>query len=219
MQKQRLVAKKRLTAGLEMGGLGIQSLEHTVQGFQQNLIQKKYNRGRQADTDSMLPRIPRRINRPSLEDHVEQLGPEQWSLTASRLQHKNKMFSQAFHAVAYLLRMYEMDKESWHFAAILGHTKQSKLFLINTAEAALLRDWDMMVVAQLFNRNDLTGMLERLENDILFYRLQHNPMLKYKLNSLHLKLVQNNFIDKTPVAVTTLALAFRKDHSISQTFN
>jgi hypothetical protein len=40
-QKRRLVAKKRLGAGLEMGGLSIQPLENTVQGFQQNLLQKR----------------------------------------------------------------------------------------------------------------------------------------------------------------------------------
>jgi hypothetical protein len=39
-QKRRLVAKKCLGAGLAMGGLGIQPIENTVQGFQQNLLQK-----------------------------------------------------------------------------------------------------------------------------------------------------------------------------------
>jgi hypothetical protein len=72
VQKRRLVAKKRLAAVLEMGGLGIQSLEHTVQGFQQNLTQKIYKRGRQANTDSMLhnilDRLISRMNRPTLED-------------------------------------------------------------------------------------------------------------------------------------------------------
>ena len=43
-QKRRLVAKSRLAAGLEMGGLGILSPENTVQGFQQNLIQKIYKK-------------------------------------------------------------------------------------------------------------------------------------------------------------------------------
>jgi hypothetical protein len=47
-QKQRLVAKIRLGAGLEMGGLGIQSIENTVQGFQQNLVQKIYKKSKPA---------------------------------------------------------------------------------------------------------------------------------------------------------------------------
>lgn len=149
-----------------------------MQGFQQNLIQKIYKRSRQGDTDYLLPtildRLLLRVNHPTLTDHIEQLGPEQWSLTATRLQKKNRMLSQAFHAVAALLRISEMD-----FAAIYGHTKQSKLFPITTAEAALLRDWDILVVSQLFNRNELTGMLDRLKNNTLYTRLQPYPMLKY----------------------------------------
>ncbi len=37
-QKRRLVARNRPGAGLELGGLGVQPLENTVQGFQQNLL-------------------------------------------------------------------------------------------------------------------------------------------------------------------------------------
>jgi hypothetical protein len=70
----------------------------------------------------------RRINLPMLQEHVERLGPEQWLATASRLQNKNVMFAKAFRAVATLLALYEADKEGWHHAAIVGHTKASKLF-------------------------------------------------------------------------------------------
>jgi hypothetical protein len=63
------------------------------------------------------------------------------------------MLSQAFHAVADLLRIYEMDKDSWHLAAILGHSKQSELFLIISPEATLLWDWNVLVVSQLLNIN------------------------------------------------------------------
>jgi hypothetical protein len=54
-QKWRLVAKSRLGAGLEMGGLGIQPIEHTMQGFQQNLIQKMYKKANRPETRSLLP--------------------------------------------------------------------------------------------------------------------------------------------------------------------
>ncbi len=63
------MAKKRLGAGLAMGGLGIQPIE---------------------------------VHRPSLEDHVERLGPQQWELTAVRLEQKNKKFAQAFRAISTL---------------------------------------------------------------------------------------------------------------------
>jgi hypothetical protein len=93
------------------------------------------------------------------------------------------MLSQAFHAVADLLRIYEMDKDSWHLAAILGHSKQSELFLITSPEATLLWDWNVLVVSQLLNRNLLTGMLDRLENNILSLGCIPTPCLNTNLNS------------------------------------
>jgi hypothetical protein len=164
-QKRRLVAKKRLGAGLEIGGLCIQPLENIVQGFQQNLLQRIYQGGNQSATGSLLPcvlnRLLLRVNRLSIEDHVERMGPQQWNLTAVRLEQKNKMFAQAFRAVAALLSLYEVDKDGWHHAAIFGHTKASMLYPFTMAEAELLRGWDIIVVSQLFNTNDLTGMLDR----------------------------------------------------------
>jgi hypothetical protein len=92
-KKRRLVARSRLGAGLEMGGLGVQPIENTVQGFQQNLLQKIYCRGvNELATGSLLPRILNalliRVNSLSLEDHVERCGPQQWLRTALRIEQK-----------------------------------------------------------------------------------------------------------------------------------
>jgi hypothetical protein len=86
------------------------------------------------------------------------------------------------------------------------------------AEAELLWGWNIIVVSQLFNTNDLTGMLDRAENDVLAGRLQQYPLLRHKLHLLAAQLRNNNFLDKTSVGVTTLALLFRKDHNISQKY-
>ncbi len=222
-QKQRLVARSRLGAGLEIGGLGVQPLENTVQGFQQNLLQKIYRRGaNELATGSLLPCILNglliRVNCLSLEDHVERCGPQQWMRTALRLEQKNKMFAQAFRAVAVLLNIYEMDKDGWHHAAIYGHSKASKLYPLTRAEAELLWGRGIIVVSQLYNTNDLTGMLDRTENVRLFERLQQYPLLQHKLRLLAAQLRSNNFLDKTSVGVTTLALLFRKDQNISQKY-
>ncbi len=152
------MAKKRLRAGLAMGGLGIQPIENTVQGFQQNLLQKIYRRVNQLANGSLLPRVLNklllRVHRPSIEDHVERMGPQQWNLTAMRLERKNKMFAQAFRAVSTLLQLYEVDKNGWQHAPIYGHTKASLLYPFTMAEAELLWGWDIIVVSQLFNTND-----------------------------------------------------------------
>jgi hypothetical protein len=162
----------------------------------------------------ILSKLLLRTNRPTIEDHVERLGPEQW--TAIRLHAKNMMLAQAFRAVAVLLALYEVDKDGWHHAAIIGHTKASKLFPFTMAEAALLQEWDVIAVSQLFSTNDLTGMLDKTENAALTDRLQQYPRLRHKLHLLRTQLCTNSFIDKTSVAVTTLALLFLNDQKISQ---
>ncbi len=68
------------------------------------------------------------------------------------------------------------------------------------------------------NINDLTGKLDRSENDVLAGRLQQYPLLRHKLRLLTGQLRNNSFLDKTSVAVTTLALLFRKDYNISQSY-
>jgi hypothetical protein len=151
-----------------------------------------------------------------LQDHVERLGPEQWIVTASRLQDKNAMFAEAFRAVAMILALLEADKEAWHHAAIVGHTKASKLFPFTREEGRVLREWDVVVVSQLFGINQLTGMLDKTENLMLTQRLRQFPLLQHKLQLLRNQLLTKNFLDKTSVAVTTLALLFRKDQNISQ---
>jgi len=220
-QKRRLVARGRLAAGLEMGGLGIQPPENTVQGFQQNLIQKLYKKINDPQ-GSLLPdilsKLLQRSNRPNLLDHVERLGPEQWIKTAARLQPKNMMLAHSFRSVATLLALYETDKDAWHHAAIVGHSKASKLFPFTSAEIIQLQEWDVIVVSQLFNINDLTGMIERTENVALMNRVQHLPLLKHKLQLLRSELSRYNFIDKTSIAVSTLALIFRKSNNSSRSY-
>jgi hypothetical protein len=107
------------------------------------------------------------------------------------------------------------DPKIWHHAAIVGHTKANKLFPFTRAEAMMLQEWDVIVVSQLFGTNELTGMLDKTENAELTNRLRQYPLLRHKLQLLRTQLINNSFVDKTSVAVTTVALLFRKDQNIS----
>jgi hypothetical protein len=127
------------------------------------------------------------------------------------------MFTQAFHAVAKILTLYEATKDSWHHAVIVGHTQMSKLFPLNSAKVALLQEMDFIVVSQLFATNDLTGILDRQVDEALMYSLRHYPFLTYILQLLRSQLHHHNFLDKTSVAVSTCALLIRKEH-VSQTY-
>jgi hypothetical protein len=139
-------------------------------------------------------------------------------MTASRLQNKNAMFAETFRAIAALQVLYETDKEGWHHAAVVGHSKASKLFPLNREEGRLLQEWGVIVVSQLFEINELTGMLDKAENIMLLQRLQQYPLLRHKLQLLRAQLLTNSFTDKTSIAVTTLALLLRKDQNISQKY-
>jgi hypothetical protein len=138
------------------------------------------------------------------------MGPQQWNRTALRLEQKKKMFAQAFSSVTVLLNIYEMDKDGWHHAAIYGHSKAGKLYPLTMAEAELLWGWGIIVVSQLFNTNDLTGMLDRADNDRLAERLQQYPLLRHKLRLLATQLRSNNFLDKMSVGSPLLPFSLGK---------
>jgi hypothetical protein len=73
---------------------------------------------------------------------------------------------------------------------------------------SLLRESEIVVVEQLFATNELTGKLDKEENEPLNQRLQAYPSLLHKLGRLRNQLRENNFQDKTAIAVTTLAPLF-----------
>jgi hypothetical protein len=135
-QKRRLVAKQKISAGLEMGGLGIQHPDEIIQGFQLNLLRKIHKQGRAhpaGNLPSILTGLLARANRPSLAEHILRLGPKQWRITGQRLLPWNRLLGLAFHSVAALLASYETTRDLWHTAAINGHTNFSKVFLLSSA--------------------------------------------------------------------------------------
>jgi hypothetical protein len=117
-----------------------------------------------------------------------------------------------------LLAMYEVDKDGWHHATIIGHTKASTLFPFTMVEAALLQEWDVLLYHNSFAQMISQECLIDQKNTALTNRLQQYPWLRHKLHLLRGQLQNNNFLDKTSVAVTTLALLFIKDQNVSQKF-
>ncbi len=113
-QKRRLVARRRISAGLEMGGLGIQHPDEIIQGFQLNLLQKIHKQGRAqpaGNLPSILTGLLARANRPSLAEHILRLGPKQWKITGQRLLPWNRLLGLAFHSAAVVLASYETTRD------------------------------------------------------------------------------------------------------------
>ncbi len=186
-QKRRLVAKKRIAAGLEMGGLGIPHPDETIQGFRQNLIQKIFKQHRNnpaAHLPTILDGLLTRANRPGLAEHIQYFGPKQWRSTGDRLQPWNQLIGLAFHAVADLLAAYETSRDFWNATAIDGHSSFSKLFPLWVGEMSILRDRNVYTVSKLLEVNDLTGRLTVEENSLLLAELAVYPHLQHKLRLL-----------------------------------
>ena len=107
VQKRILVARSRVAAPPSMGGLKISHPRDVVTGFQQNLIQRILNKNKK-NIPSLLPQLLQslltKINRPSLEEHINRLGPSQWLHTGNKLEQENTMLGQSFKSMAELLQ-------------------------------------------------------------------------------------------------------------------
>ncbi len=217
-QKRRLVSKKRISAGLEMGGLGIPHHDETIQGFRQNLIQKIYRQNPSAHLPTILAGLLVRANRPGLPEHIQHCGPRQWRSTGNRLQPWNHLLGLAFHSVADLLATYETLRDSWHAAAIAGHSSFIKLFPLSVGEMAILRDRNIYTVSQLLEVNDLTGRLMVEENRLLLADLSTYPHLQHKLRLLIRSMRRAPVIDKFVIPTTTASSLFALDKNLSQIF-
>ncbi len=220
-QKRRLVAKKRISAGLEMGGLGIQHPDEIIQGFQLNLLQKIYKQGRMHPAGNLpiiLTGLLARANRPSLAQHILRLGPQQWRITGRRLLLWNRLMGLAFRSVATLLASHETTRDLWHNAAINGHTNFSKVFPLSSAEGTLLADREILTVSQLLEINDLTGRLTTYENRALFEELAIFPHLQHKLRLFVRVFRRGPIVDKLVCPVTAASSLFLVEKNLSQIF-
>jgi hypothetical protein len=171
-----------------MGGLKIAHPKELVKGFQQNLIQRILQKDT-LDIPSLLPDLLQglldRVNRPSLDHHISHLGPVQWEITGDSLLRENTMLGQAFHAVADLLKWHETSRESWHCAAISGHTLLGdNAGMVTDGEIQLLEEAGIHTVSQLY-KEEVTGQLSRdVDNDLIDELAATTPWVRPKLRAL-----------------------------------
>jgi exonuclease III len=223
IQKRTRVSKHRISASLVMGGLDIPLPQDLISGFQQNIIQRiilKDVRNIPSLLPTLLQGLLDRVGRPSLEHHINHMGPEHWKITSQKLKTENTILSQSFQAMADLLHAHETSNESWHCAAIVGHSlipKQS-LFMITPNEAQILIDNDIITVSQLFLDSD-TGSLSRTINSELIARIATGvPWLKIKLQRIANELNKKKLPiqDKYVLGRSTGSLLVKGDKHLSQ---
>ena len=221
IMKRRLVSKQRISAELSMGGLQISHPRDIIVGLQQNLIQRILEKGTR-QIPSLLPQILNNIlasnGRPTIEEHVDHLGPMQWRLSSTSIAAHNVMFSQALSSIATLLEYMEMTGPSWHCAAIYGHTLLgSHLLAITTPEAKILHDLSIKTLSQLLQQT-ISGGLEMSLKETVLQSLVGKPWLVFKLKALINKIKKQplSLINKNCVEVTTCSLLIYNERHLSQ---
>ena len=224
IKKRNRVAAKRISANLSMGGLKIQHPKETVCGFQQNLIQRillKNTRGIPSLLPELLNGLLTRINRPNLDIHIQQLGPKEWEKTGNKLLLENTMLGQAFLSMSILLKWHETSNESWHCAAIIGHSQLSEngLLRISTPEEVeILRNNDILTVSQLFEEGVTGGLSRQINNNIIEQIPENTGWLALRLKTFAKKIQEKKYpiSGKTILNCTSGTLLMRGEKHLSQ---
>ncbi len=189
--KRKLVAKMRLSASYEMGGLQLINIPDMVEGLQINLIQKLVKKGSTYIIyKKIVDQLLSRLRLPSLEQHVQSLGPIIWKYTSTRLLPHNQLLSQAFAAVSKLLVLLERKPDNMLYLPICGHSLSPELYKLTSADALLLQESGLFTVSQLFSTSDRYTLLSTFNSTIpTLHSIQNKMWLITKLQKLHEKLV------------------------------
>ena len=196
--KRRLVAKNRIAASFEMGGLQIQSSMDIAQGLLLNTFQRLRLQAMLADDDQMfycklmLEKL-RNCNIPNLNELFKFSGSKIWLLYSNRLKTRSPLLSQMFHSYSHLLGLNEKSRESWLTAPIAGHTLSPDLFRITEADGYYLGNNGLTHVSQLFGECYFTGGIRLGENANLPQNIIRDDYLTNKCKILRQALAQRRF--------------------------
>jgi len=218
--KRKVVSKSRIFAGYEVGGLDIRSPTNTIKGFQQNLIQKM-TKNPDLEMSQVLAAILDKIRRPSLQQHIDYLGPQQWLKSANKIKNYSLILSQAFEAIAEHLQIFENDTALWGHAPIFGHSEAAALCEFNIEDFKKLFEKGISLISHILQRDQLTGTFvkpPRLDDEVN-RRLRLYPQLCFKL-----KIFVKKFTDliKHDIRVglnSALQQMVSRNRNMSQLFN
>jgi hypothetical protein len=163
---RRLVAKKRVQASYEMGGLKMDTATDTATGLMLNGMQRIRQQGlleagRRNFMCQLLEERLREINILNLEELFKIGGPRIWNKIGNRMQERSPYFAKMCKAMADMLKLNEKSKDSWATANIAGHSEMQDLYRITAADGITLATHGFTHVGQLWGKNDMTGRLDR----------------------------------------------------------
>jgi hypothetical protein len=219
IQKRRLVSRMRLSASLDKGGLEIQHPNEVAAGLRLNLLQKLYKRTEVTKTilNNIVDQMLNLRGRPSLHEHVQKLGPTEWSKTGRQIMRKNQMIGKAFQDMAQVLTIMEDSNDSWHLTPVRGHSLASKLLPFTGADFATMEDLRINTVSQLFDTH-LSGGIDRATANELRENLAAQPHLYTKLDFLSRQHNRKNFHGKFSSEWTIAVALFGSDTNMSRRY-
>jgi hypothetical protein len=196
--KRKLVAKNRIAASYNMGGLKMSFSRENAQGLLLNTLQRLKAQAdlpdqmRMCYSRIMLSRL-RQVNALSINEMFSYAGCKIWTKYSKKLETKSPFLAQCFAAYANMICMNETNRESWSMTPIAGHTLASDFHRITEADGYLLAANNLTHVGQLFGENYFTGSIQMGEDAVLPQGLGENAnFLKDKCRMLRRTLSNKN---------------------------
>jgi len=166
--KRHMVARKRLGAGFEYGGLRIDTCESIARGLACNFIHRMINQAQATESErvwiySHLEDLLLRIGAPPLQRLYETAGQGIWMQYAQKMQRYSPYLAFAMSSMSSLVEMNENSKD-WMSASIAGHGKSPQVGRISAGEGITLAGYGITHVGQLFQQDNMTGNVDTKKN-------------------------------------------------------
>lgn len=190
-QKRRLVAKRRLNASFQYGGLQISFSEQVATGLLLNMLKRIKTQVESLDVNILLVTdiMSREIFASmgiSIVEVCNMAGPLIWQQAATRL--GITVLGQMCKAMANFLKIHEKYKDTWLSMPVIGHSLCLPIYRFTIFDGIILSGHGIKYVAQIFGINDLTGMIDKKTDA----QLQIPLNILNKCKSLRVQLAKQN---------------------------
>jgi hypothetical protein len=164
-QGRRLVAKKKLEASYELGGIELINIGILAKGLLLNFMER-YLEGRVGGIMQERLELFLRMNECEQLDRMLRIyGPRIWEQFAVRIKTYSEYWGEVFGAVSEIMSLNEENYEGWCTAAVAGHSRGGEF--ISRADQIDLEDQGILVVKDLFGVNEFTGRMDvRISKEI-----------------------------------------------------
>ena len=163
-QKRRLVARRRLNASYEYGGLQLTFTEQVAKGLLVNAVKRiKQQLTLEEDKKLLMTKMVEievfRVMGISLRQLFQMAGSQTWKILANGTTFI--IFKQMCNAMSSFLKLQEKNRDTWLAMPIMGHSMSPPIFRLTTHEGLILSVHGYTYIAQLFGRQELTGKIDR----------------------------------------------------------